>query len=70
MQYGFVCYAYEANRILVRPMQNREDESFVQAYKEIYKYLGAEGSKPTLNFIDNECSNLIQNYINSQQVAW
>ena len=66
MQYTFVYYAYESNAILVRPMKNRSDESFVVAYKEIYKYLGDRGCKPTLNVTDNECSKAVQNYINFQ----
>ena len=55
----FVFYAYEAHEILVRPMKNRGDESFVQAYKEIYEYLGTKGFKPTLNVTDNECSKVV-----------
>ena len=70
MQYIFVCYAYESNAILVQPMKNRSDESFVTAYKEIYKYLGDRGRKPTINVTDNKCSKAVQNYIHSQGVAW
>ena len=51
-------------------MKNRSDESFVAAYKEIYKYVGDRGCKPTLNVTHNECSKVVQNYINSQGVAW
>ena len=31
IQYMFVCYVYEANSILVRPMKSRSDEFFVDA---------------------------------------
>ena len=51
-------------------MTNRPDESFVPAYKEISEYLGTKGFKPTLNVTDIECSKAVQNYINSQGVAW
>ena len=51
-------------------MKNRSDESFVAAYKEIYKYLGDRGCKPTLNVTDNEYSKAVQNYINFQGVDW
>ena len=70
MQYVSVCYAYESNTIFVRPMTKRSDESFVQAYKEINEYVGTKGFKPTLNVTDSECSKAVQNYINSQGVAW
>ena len=70
MQYIFVCYAYQPNIILVRPMKSRTDECMVAAYKEIYEYLEEKGFKPTLNITDNECSRSVQNYILSQNVDW
>ena len=69
-QYICVCYVYEANAILVKPMKSRNDESFVGAYKEIYKDLKARGFKPTLNLTDNECSKAVQKYITSQNVNY
>ena len=70
MQYIFVCYAYEPNAILVRPMKNRENESMVAAYKDIYEYLTSKNFKPKLNVTDNECSKAVQSYIASQDVDW
>ena len=49
MQYNFVCYAYESNAIIVRPMKSRDNADMVGAYKEIYEYLEAKGFKPKLN---------------------
>ena len=63
MQYIFMYYVYEANSILVKPMKSRTDESYVEAYKEMYEELEANGFKPTLNGTDNERSKAIQNYI-------
>lgn len=70
MQYMFVCYSYEPNAILVRPMKNRSDECFVGAYEEVYEYLAARGFKPKLNVTDNECLKAVQKYITSKKVAW
>ena len=70
MQYIFVCYAYEPNAILVRPMKSRSDECFVAAYKDMYEYLESRGFKPKLNVMDNECSKAVQKYIDSQNVSW
>jgi hypothetical protein len=70
VQYIFVCYAYEPNAILVRPMKNRENESMVVAYKDIYEYLTSKNFKPKLNVTDNECSKAVQSYIASQDVDW
>ncbi len=65
MKYIFVCYAYQSYAILVQPMASRTDKSMVQAYTEIYKYLKARNQKPTLNVMDNEASQAMQNYISS-----
>ncbi len=70
MQYIFVCYVYEANAILVRPMKSRSDACMVAAYKEVYEYLESVGQKPTLNVTDNEASKAVQNYIQSKNVDW
>ena len=69
MQYIFVCYVYEANYRLVRPMKSRSDVYFVAAYKEMYEEFEAKGFKPTLNMTGNECSKAVQNYIISQNVV-
>ena len=70
MQYIFVCYVYEANSILVKPMKIRIDESYLESYKEMYKELEANGFKPTLNVTDNECSKAVQNYITSKRFKY
>ena len=69
MKYVFVCYAYQPNAILVRPMKSRSAACMVEAYKSIYDYLSARGFKPKLNIMDNECSRAVKNYILSQNVA-
>ena len=51
-------------------MKSRSDESFIEAYKEMYKELDTKGFKPTLNVTDNECSKAVQNYITSQNVGY
>ena len=70
MQYIFVCYAYEPNAILVRPMKTRSDACMVGAYQEVYEYLESVGHKPSLNVTDNEASKAVQNYIKSKDVDW
>ena len=70
MQYILVCYAYDANTIIVRPMKSRNDQCMVATCKDIYNHLTSDGHKPKLNVTDNECSKAIQNYIMSQNVDW
>merc|ERR1712155_37074 len=38
MQYIFIAYVYDENTILMRPLQNRDDSSMVECFKEIYSY--------------------------------
>ena len=70
MQYIFVCYVYEVNAILVRPMKSRSDACMVAAYKDIYEYLESVDQKPTLNVTDNEASKAVKKYIQSKNVDW
>ena len=70
MQYVFVCYAYQPNAILVRPMKSRSAVCMCEAYRDIYDYLTERNFKPKLNITDNECSKAVKSYINSQDVAW
>ena len=65
MQYIFYA-SYEANYILVKPMKSRTDESYVEAYKEMYEEVEANGFRPTLNMTNNDCSKAVQKYITSQ----
>ena len=52
---------FEANSILVKPTKSRSDESFVEAYKDMYDKLEPKGCKPMLNVTDNECSKAVRN---------
>ena len=56
--------------MLVRSMKSRIDESFVEAYREMYEELEAKGFKPTLNVTDNECCKAVQKYITSKNVDY
>ena len=63
MKYIFVCYAYQPNAILVRPMKSRSSACMVEAYQSIYEYLTDRGFKPKLNVMDNECSKVVKAYL-------
>ena len=58
-----ISYVYNANAILVRPMKNREKETMVETFKEVYKILIQRNMTPKLHVIDNECSKLLSDYI-------
>ena len=44
-------------------MKNREASEHVEAYMDIYEYLKKRGFKPTLNVLNNECSNMLKERI-------
>ena len=62
-RYVMVVYAYEPNAILVCPMKNREKETIVQTFKNIYNYLIRRKFKPKLHVMDNECSTILKVFI-------
>ncbi|KAL7529888.1 hypothetical protein ACHAWF_004298, partial [Thalassiosira exigua] len=67
-QYIFVCYAYKLNTVLIGAMKSREASDHVEAMTSTYEYFKQRGFKPKLNILDNECSKLLQEYIESERV--
>ena len=59
-QYTFVCYAYNLNAVLVRPMKTRETTSMLKSFQDIYSYLIFKNFKPKLHVMDNEYSKTIE----------
>ena len=62
-KYVFCAYVYSANAIIVCPMKYQTDASMLYTFKDIYKYLTQHNLKPALHVMDNECSNIIQQFI-------
>jgi hypothetical protein len=56
MQYIFVTYIDNINAILVQTLPLKNDDTTIMAFTNILAILSAQGYKPTLNVIDNECS--------------
>ena len=47
-------------------MESRTKESIIKSFKSLYNYLTQLNFKPKLNFIDNACSEALQDYIKSE----
>ena len=58
-----VVYVYKANAILICPMKNHEKVTIIETFKEIYNYLTKRKFKPKLHVMDNECSNILKDFI-------
>ena len=60
---AFVAYIYDLNAIIVCPMPNRTDASFIAAFTEVFHILQARQYQPVLNVMDNKCSKADENHI-------
>ena len=54
--YIIVCYIYDTNGIIVRPMKNRSVAEHIRVFLEIFSYLEKRGLRPDVHKIDNECT--------------
>ncbi|WP_281640541.1 Ty1/Copia family ribonuclease HI [Aurantimicrobium minutum] len=68
--YILVVYCYDANAILMLPLQNRKAETILTAYKEIVRKLVAGGCRPKLQRMDNECSTLLKEYMQAENIDY
>ena len=65
-RYISVFYVYDANFIKGRPIKSRHRQELLSAYEEIYKWCTARGFKPQLQRMDNETSQEVEDFIQSQ----
>ena len=68
MQYIFVAYIYDLNPIIVRPMPNRTNASFIAAFTEVFHILQAQQYQLVLNVMDNECSKAVEKHIKKNKM--
>ena len=54
--YIIVCYTYDTNVIILRPMKNHSVTEHIRVYKEIFGYLEKRGLRPAVHKMDNECT--------------
>ena len=53
--YIIVCYIYDTNGIIERPMKNRSVAEHIRVYNDIFGYLEKRGLRPAVHKMDNEC---------------
>ena len=68
--YTMLVYCYDANAILVAPMKSRAKADMLKAYKSILQRLIDAGLKPSLQRLDNECSDLLKQYMKSKNIDY
>lgn len=64
--YVFIMYDYDSNSIHAEAMPNRSAKAHVQAYTTVHNRLVKAGLRPQLHMLDNECSDLLREYITNQ----
>ena len=70
MNYVFTLYDYDSNLIWSFPIPTRTKHQIVKAYKQAYKMLQTKGLKPKLQRLDNECSELLKEYLDANNVKY
>ena len=53
----------------MRAMRSRNDESMVDTFKSVYKFLQKHDCSPKLHVLDNECSKAVQNFVQKEDTS-
>ena len=70
MQYLLVAYVYDANAILVEPLQNRQAKTISDAWERIQKQCIRAGIEPSTYVLDNETSETLEAAFTKYKVEW
>ena len=54
-KYVMIIYVYNANAILARPMKNREKETIIDIFKNVYQFVKQRKLSPKVHIMANEC---------------
>jgi hypothetical protein len=69
-QYLFVLYDYDSNSIHAEPMKNKTAKCILSTYKTVHQHLCTAGLKPQLQRLDNECSQLLKDFMAQQHIDY
>ena len=61
--YIMVCYVYETNNILVRPMKNGSAAEHIRVYKDLFTFLDNKGLHPTAHIMNNKSPKALRSII-------
>jgi len=68
--YLFVLYDFDSNSIHAEPIKNRSAASILAAYKTIHARLCKAGLKPKLQRLDNECSQILKDFMDEEDIQF
>ena len=67
-KYVFVLYDYDSNSIMARPLKSREAQQILEAFQSCYNVLRRAGLKPKLHRLDNECSAILKEFMQTEEI--
>jgi hypothetical protein len=63
-----IVYDYDSNHIFAKPFKTRSASCILAAYKSVHLRLCAEGLRPKLQRLDNECSTILKEYLQDEDI--
>ena len=66
-KYVMVVYDHDSNATLTVPLKSKSAADHLQAITKIHSFLNSKGIFPKLHIMDNECSNIVKNYIKTSK---
>jgi hypothetical protein len=69
-KYVLVLYEYDTDSILMEALHNRTAPEILQAYRKLGKYLHNRGFQPKIHWLDNEASDELKQFNNSNQIEF
>jgi hypothetical protein len=66
--YLMVLYDYDSNFIFAQPFTNRTTKCILAAYQVLHTRLCVAGLKPQLQRLDNECSTILKQFMQQQDI--
>jgi hypothetical protein len=66
--YLMIVYDYDSNHIFAEPFKTRTALSILKAYKTVHTRLYTAGLWPKLQRLDNECSNILKEYLRAEAI--
>ena len=68
--YIFLLYSYDANAVLVEPLQSRQARQIMEAWEKCYLKLKKAGYAPTLHVLDNEFSAIMKQAFEKHNIKY
>ena len=68
--YLFVLYDYDSNAILCEPIKNRTKHSILAAFQNLHGQLVKAGVRPQLQRLDNECSDILKEFMTNEGIDY